>query len=253
MYAVELKGLVKEFGKKEKFLAVNDVSIQIEEGEKVAIIGPNGAGKTTTLMMMLGLITPTSGSAKIFNVPSVYRNSKALKSVGFCAGYANFKSELKVFHILKSYAMGAGIINPNDDVEEIVEKLGIKHLLNRSCKSLSSGQGTLVSVAKALVHKPKIAVMDEPTAFTDPEISKRIQNILDLYNKEYNMTVIITSHDMVEVERICDRVIFISQGKIILDSSLDKIFEKTGFKSLEEAWLSFAKEYEDLLNQETEI
>jgi ABC-2 type transport system ATP-binding protein len=252
MFALEAKNLVKEFGKS-KSRAVDNVSFAIKPGEKVAIVGPNGAGKTTTIMMALGLIEPTSGSALIFGDDPKGRNVKSMEQVGFCAGYANFRTDRKVFQILKYNAMLYGIENPDRAVEEILLSLDIKHLSNKRTKSLSSGQGTLISVAKALVHKPKIVIMDEPTAFTDPEVSQRIQDILSEYNEKFNMTVVITSHDMQEVERICGRVIFIAQGKVVMDATPNSIRESTGHKTLEEAWLSFAKEHEKEFTQEEEI
>lgn len=255
MLAVEVNSLVKEFGKKNKpkFVAVDNISFSIKPGEKVAIVGPNGAGKTTTLMMMLGLMLPTSGTVHIFGSESEKRNIGAIKNIGFCAGYSNLNTDRTVRQVLTYFAMVSDVPDYKKSVDKILDELGIQHLSEKKCNGLSSGQGTLVSVAKSLVGNPKLVIMDEPTAFTDPEVSRRIQSVIDKYNNEYNTTVLITSHDMEEVERICDRVIFISSGKVALDAKPQTLKQKTGFSTLEEAWLSFAKEHQNEYDSEQEI
>lgn len=220
--------------------AVNGISISIERGERVGIVGPNGAGKTTTLLMLLGAIEPDEGTVQLVGESLPAGRSSAMERVGFAAGYLPLPERLTVTETLIFFATLYGLASPEDEAARILDELSISHLGDQACESLSSGQGTLVGLAKALIHQPELIVLDEPTASLDPDVAMRVRDRLERMNTEHDMTVLLTSHDMREVEQLTDRVIFLRSGEVIADGEPAAVVAERGFESLEAMFLSEA-------------
>ena len=216
--------LVKEFGPKKKiFKAVNDVSFTLHEGEILGILGPNGAGKTTTIQMLFGALTPTSGSIKYFGKEFRDHREEILEMVNFSTTYINLPWLLTVRENLTFISFLYSISDRKKRIEEIVEIFRLKDLMHLSMNSLSAGQMTRVNLAKSLLNHPKVLLLDEPTASLDPEVAKYIREFLLEERKKFNMSIIFTSHNMAEVEEMCDRVIFIDQGKIVANDTPENL------------------------------
>ncbi len=235
--AVEVKHLVKRFGDK---TAVNGISLDVAAGARVGLLGPNGAGKTTTLLMLLGAVTPDSGSIRLngFGLPG--QRAQALTQVGFVAGYLPLPENLKVSEALKVFAGFYGLRRPDKIIADAVERFGIGELFNQQSRELSSGQRTLVSIVKSTLHNPKLLVLDEPTASLDPDIARRVRDALLDIHRERGTALLVTSHNMREVETLCQRVVIIARGSVAADGSPDEISAHFGTDDLEEAFLEIA-------------
>lgn len=235
--ALRARGLVKAF---RSTRAVDGVSFEVGPGERVALLGPNGAGKTTTLLMCLGTITPDEGQVEIFGHPLPRRRSRAMGRVGFAAGYLPLPDRLRVREVLGVFADLCGADRSGDAVGDALERFGVAHLADRMCVELSSGQRTIVGIAKAVLHRPSLLVLDEPTASLDPDVARRVRTALDALNAEEATTLVVTSHDMTEVERLCDRVIFLQNGRVVADGTSDEVTTAHGHDTLEDVFLHLA-------------
>lgn len=213
---VEVKHLTKRFG---IFTAVNDISFSIKEGEIVGFLGRNGAGKTTTISMLMGLLTPTSGTITIFGNDLQKHREDILARVNYSSAYINFPRRLSVYENLKIFAYLYDIPNRDKRIEEVIDLFNLLPLRNTEYNLLSAGQQTRVHVAKAFLNTPRILFLDEPTAALDPETAHDVRKLIVDMQKSHNISVLFTSHNMAEVEEICDRVIFIDQGKIIAEDT----------------------------------
>lgn len=229
--------LEKRFG---SLKAVDDVSLEISRGERVALLGPNGAGKTTTLLMLLGAILPDSGSIQICGHEMPAQRAEAAEHLGFSAGYLPLPDVPRVREILEIWASMYGLADPVEAVGSALSRFGIEHLHDRRGDQLSSGQRTVVGLAKATLHKPELLVLDEPTASLDPDVSERVRAILEEVAFNSNSALLITSHNMVEVERLADRVVFIANGKIVADGTPAELVASKGKSNLEEFFLHMA-------------
>jgi ABC-2 type transport system ATP-binding protein len=209
---VSVKNLTKIF---KKFTAVSDVSFEIRSGEIMGLLGPNGAGKTTTISMLLGLTLPTSGEIRILGKDVTKERSETLKEVNFASAYSQLQGRITVWENLTVFAHLFGIKNREARIKELLENLEITKIKNKQFQDLSAGQKTRVILAKSLLNNPKVLLLDEPTASLDPDISEKIQNLLLQIRKQYGTAILYTSHDMAEVTKMCDRIIFLSQGKIV--------------------------------------
>lgn len=197
------------------FSAVDDISFSIKEGEIVGLLGPNGAGKTTTIQMLLGLITPTAGTIKYFGRDLARNREECLAKINYSSAYSHMQGKLTVMQDLMIYAGLYNVAHAKKRIGELIEILDVKETLNQLFWKLSSGQKTRVNLVKSLLNFPKLLLMDEPTASLDPEIVDKILTlIVDMQQKE-GVAILYTSHNMTEVERICDRVIFLDHGKIV--------------------------------------
>ncbi len=233
------RGLVKEF---KRAIAVDGVDIEIKAGERVALLGPNGAGKTTTLLMILGAISPDKGEVEICGVPQRRNRSHAAEHVGFAAGYLPLAGEMKVREYLTMFGQIYGIPDPSKAIAEGLERFRIQHLSEAKGTQLSSGQRTLVGIVRAVLHKPRLLVLDEPTASLDPDVAGRVRGgILDLC-ADNGTALLVTSHDMLEVERLCERVLFLSAGRVVADGAPSEIAERFGREDLEGVFLHLADE-----------
>jgi len=223
MDILQVKNLTKKFG---NFLAVDNVSFSLKEREILGILGPNGAGKTTTIQMLLGVLTPTSGQIFYFGKEFLPNREEILENVNFSSTYTNLPWELTVKENLTYLSYLYQIKNRKQRIEKIVKIFRLEKLLNQQLQELSSGQLTRVNLAKALINFPKILLLDEPTAFLDPEAASYIRHFLLKQRQQFKVSIIFTSHNMAEVEEVCDRVIFINHGKIIDDDTPQNLARK---------------------------
>ena len=236
---LEVKNLVKKF---ESTIAVNNINLKIEKNNTLGLLGPNGCGKTTSIGMMLGLITPTSG--EIF-IDSVKLNSEnrinLLSLMNFASPYVELPKKLTVKQNLEVYARLYGVSNKNDRIEELVEDLNLSKFLNKNTGELSSGQKNRVSLAKSLINKPKLLFLDEPTASLDPDVGDFVREYLEKYKNKNELTMLLASHNMKEVERLCSKIIMMKQGKIVDEGTCEELINKHGRKNLEEVFLKLAR------------
>ena len=239
MAIVEIKNLIKKF---DKFIAVDDVSFEIGEGETVGLLGPNGAGKTTTIQMLLDLITPTSGSVKVFGKDISRHRTEILGQINFSSPYVALPGNLKVWENLSVFAGLYGVKNSKQKIDELANIFDIKELLPKMTSNLSTGQMTRLNLAKAMLNDPKLLVLDEPTSSLDPDIADRYRKLLKKIQKEKMLTILYTSHNMLEIEEICDRVIFLNKGKITDNGTPEEIIKKYGRKDLNDVFLAIARE-----------
>ncbi len=220
--------------------AVDGLSLTIEAGQRVALLGPNGAGKTTTLFMLLGVISPDGGHVEIDGLRLPEHRSEAMLRVGFAAGYMPLAERLRVREFLDLYGGLYGVEDPRERIDAGLDRFGIAHLANVMGNELSSGQRTLVGIIKATLHAPRLLVLDEPTASLDPDVAQRVrQGLRDLCDTE-GTTLLVTSHNMVEVTRLCGRVIFMSAGRIVADGSPSEVAGRFGRDDLEDVFLHLA-------------
>jgi ABC-2 type transport system ATP-binding protein len=235
--AIEVIDLVKEFGPRR---VIDGVSFTVPRGQVCALLGPNGAGKTTTIHMLLGLTLPSSGMIRILGTDVVADRSAALARTNFTASYVSLPWRLKVRELLRIYAELYEVPEPDAAIAEVGELLGIGRFLDRLGQSLSTGQQTIVLLAKALVNRPELLFLDEPTASLDPERAVAVRTLLRRIADERGMTILITSHNMTEVERLADRILFVANGRIAADSTAAELRERFGAEDLEEVYLKVA-------------
>ena len=234
---IEAVGLRKTF---EETVAVDGVSLTVPAGQQLGIVGPNGAGKTTTLLMLLGGIDPDEGHVDLLGHRLPHGRSAAMTEIGFAAGYLNLPGKLKVREALRFCAELTLLDDPEGAVEAVLEELDLGRLADQHCESLSSGQGTLVGIAQAVLHNPRLLVLDEPTASLDPDVALRVRDQIVALNEHHDTTLVMTSHDMREVEALTDRVLFLRSGQVLADGPADEITAERGHDSLEDMFLAEA-------------
>jgi ABC-2 type transport system ATP-binding protein len=234
-------GLVKRY---RRTLAVAGISLTVRRGERVALLGPNGAGKTTTLMMLLGVVTPDEGHVEVAGHLLPRARSRAAAEVGFAAGYLPLPERLRVREFLTHFGRLYGLAHPEPAVDLGLERFSITHLASNMGNELSSGQRTLVGIVKATLHRPRLLILDEPTASLDPDVALRVRTGLERLGAEEDTALLVTSHNMVEVERLCERVVFISGGRIVADGSPQQVAARFGRDDLEGVFLHLAAERE---------
>ena len=237
MYAIEARGLRKSF---DGVRAVDDLDLLVEEGEITAILGPNGAGKTTTLMMLLGMTEPDAGSVSLLGHRLPRERPLALERTNFSASYVSPPGDTLVKHYLWVFAQLYGV--PRTRAREVLDLLRIGELYERKTTDLSSGQRTLVGLAKALLNRPRLLVLDEPTASLDPEVGAMVREVLRVEQEREGFTILLTSHNMTEVERLCRRVVFLAHGRAVADGPPAEIAARYDREDLEGTFLSIAEE-----------
>ena len=236
---LEVKNLVKKF---KSNIAVNNISLQIEKNNTLGLLGPNGCGKTTSIGMMLGLITPTSGEIFIDGIKLNSENRINLLSLmNFASPYVELPKKLTVRQNLEVYARLYGVINKVERIEELVEDLNLSKFLDKNTGELSSGQKNRVSLAKSLINKPKLLFLDEPTASLDPDVGDFVREYLEKYKNKNELTMLLASHNMKEVERLCSKIIMMKQGKIVDEGTCEELVNKHGRKNLEDTFLKIAR------------
>ncbi len=226
---LEVKNLVKDFG---DFRAVNNVSFSVPRGKIVGLLGPNGAGKTTTIHMLLGVTSQTSGKVFFFGKDYNANRSEILQKVGYVSAFNTLQGRISVRENLNVFAHLYGIVEPKEKIAQLVDYFEIKDLLNQRYWDLSSGQKTRVNLIKAFINEPELVLMDEPTASLDPDIADKTITFIEEKRKTNNISILYTSHDMEEVTRICDEVIFLDHGKIFAQDTPLGLTKKIEFATL---------------------
>ena len=236
---LEVKNLEKKF---KNFIAVNNVNFLINEGKTLGLLGPNGCGKTTTIGMLLGLIKPSGGEILIDgkNLEKLNRE-KILSKINFASPYVELPKKLTVKENLEIYGRLYGIEFLSNRINELKEDLNLGSFFNKKTGELSSGQKNRVSLAKSLINKPDILFLDEPTASLDPDIGDYVRKYIEEYKSKNRISILLASHNMKEVERLCDEVIMMKEGKIVDRGTCDSLIEKHGRNNLEDTFLKIAR------------
>lgn len=238
MSVVSVKNLAKHF---DKAVAVEDVSFEIQKGEFVGLLGQNGAGKSTTIQILLGLITPTSGEISIFGLNPWKERVKVLERTNFSSAYVAMPPNLQVRENLEVFARLYGVKDRKNKINSLLTLFGVDHLSRKMTGALSSGESTRVNLCKALLNDPELLLLDEPTASLDPDIADKVRQLLRDIQKERGLTVVYTSHNMTDVEQLCQRVLFLHKGKIIAQGTPQEILEQVGKETLEEVFIAIAR------------
>ena len=236
---VEVKNLKKSYGLKE---AVKGISFKIKNDEILGLLGPNGSGKTTTIGMMLGLLKPSNGEIIIDGKKIEENRIEILKKINFISPYIELPKKLTVRQNLIVYGKLYSVSDIKKRIEYLSEKLRLGDLLNKITGELSSGQKNRVSLAKALINKPKVLLLDEPTASLDPEIGDFVRTFLENYKKEMKISILLASHNMNEVTRLCKSILMMKDGVIIDSGSPEELISKHGRQNLEEVFLKLTRD-----------
>ena len=240
---VEVKNIKKNYGKNE---AVKGISFNIKEDEILGLLGPNGSGKTTTIGMLLGLLKPTSGEIFINGQKLEGNRIEILEQINFISPYIELPKKLTVKQNLTVYGKLYKINNINERIEFLSEKLRLDGLLSSITGELSSGQKNRVSLAKALINEPKVLLLDEPTASLDPEVGDFVRSFLEDYKKEKKISILLASHNMNEVTRLCKSILMMKDGIIIDKGNPEELINKHGRKNLEEVFLKLSRSKNEL-------
>ena len=236
--SIEVINLSKSYKSKQ---AVNNINFKINENEIVGLLGPNGCGKTTTIGMILGLLKPTSGQVLINGIDIEKNKISLLHKMNFISPYIELPKKLTVKQNLTVYGKLYNINNLNDRIDYLSNKLRLNNLLDKITGELSSGQKNRASLAKALINEPTVLLLDEPTASLDPETGDFIRTFLENYKKEKKIAVLLASHNMDEVKRLCGSVLMMNHGNIIDRGTPDDLIKKHGRKNLEEVFLELVR------------
>ena len=239
--SIEIKNLSKHYNNIE---AVKNINFKINKGSIVGLLGPNGCGKTTTIGMMLGLIKPSSGAVFINdqNIESEKNRTKILEKMNFISPYVELPKKLTVEENLKVYGKMYGVNNLQDKISDLMKQLNLSEFKKRKTGELSSGQKNRVSLAKALINDPEILLLDEPTASLDPDVGDYIRTYLEGFASKKGATILLASHNMNEVERLCNEVMMMKNGNIIDKGTCRSLINKHGRKNLEETFLKIVRE-----------
>ena len=236
---IEVNNLTKIYN---KYVAVNKVNFKIEKNKTIGLLGPNGCGKTTSIGMLLGLITPTEGKILINNKNlNDYKRDEILSQLNFASPYVELPKKLTVKQNLQIYGRLYGVKNLDKYINEVSSDLDIKKFFERKTGELSSGQKNRVALAKSLINKPTILLLDEPTASLDPDIGDFIRSYLQEYKSKNEVTILLASHNMNEVERLCDSIIMMKSGKIVDRGTCEQLIKKHGRNNLEETFLKLVR------------
>ena len=236
---IKVQNLSKKFN---NFLAVNNINFTLDKNKTLGLLGPNGCGKTTSIGMMLGLITPSDGEVLIDNqnVNNI-NHDDLLSRMNFASPYIELPKKLTVRENLEVYGRLYGIKDLKYRISEISEDLNLNSFLNRKTGELSSGQKNRVSLAKSLINKPEVLFLDEPTASLDPDIGDFVRNYIETYKTKNKITILLASHNMKEVERLCDTVIMMKEGQIVDRGTCKDLISRHGRDNLEDTFLKIAR------------
>ncbi len=236
--SIKVTNLKKSYGTKE---AVKNINFEIKENEIIGLLGPNGSGKTTTIGMILGLLKPTSGEVLINGLKIEENPIEILQKINFISPYIELPKKLTVKQNLIVYGKLYSVKKLNEKIDYLVSKLRLDNLLNRVTGELSSGQKNRISLAKAIINDPNVLLLDEPTASLDPEIGDFVRTFLENYKKEKKVSILLASHNMDEVTRLCSSIMMMKNGIIIDQGKPNDLIKKHGRKNLEEVFLKLAR------------
>jgi len=230
---------------------VADVSFTVPRGEIVGVLGPNGAGKTTTIQVLLGLTSPTAGTVRVFGKDLDKHRVEILQRCNFSSAYTGLPSNLKVRENLLIFSKIYQVDRYREKIDQVLKLFEIDHLRDKITGHLSSGESTRVNLCKALLNDPELLMLDEPTASLDPDIADKVRKLLRRIQRENGITMIYTSHNMRDVEEVCDRVLFLHKGRIIAEGTPQQVIEKFRQKSLEDVFIRVARSGDLLGDGET--
>ena len=240
--AVEVRDLRKHYG---AVVAVDGISFALERGTITALLGGNGAGKTTTIAMLMGLVIPTSGSARVLGADMAHERHRVLHRINFESPYVDIPMRLTVRQNLEVYGWIYGVSGLAARIAELSRELRLDEFIERPYGKLSAGQKTRVSLAKALLNGPEVLLLDEPTASLDPDTADWVRTMLEQYAHDRGATIVLASHNMAEVERLASRVIMLENGRIIADETPEELITRFGRTNLEEVFLAIARRGND--------
>lgn len=220
---LEIKNLTKKFG---DFVAVDDISFSVKEGEIVGLLGPNGAGKTTTIMMLLGITEPTAGEMDMFGLKFTKHRQEILQKMNYSSAYAQLPWRLKVWEALYVFSQLYSMSDSFPRIGQLIKAFEVEEFRNTLIDDLSAGNRTRVSLCKAFINSPQLVLLDEPTSSLDPDIADKVRQFIKEARDRFKTTLLITSHNMAEVEELCDRVIFINHGRIIDEDTPEGLAKK---------------------------
>ena len=242
--SIEIKNLSKKFN---EVYAVKNVNFTIGTNKTIGLLGPNGCGKTTSIGMMLGLIKPTTGDIIIQNKNiNTFERNKLLSIMNFASPYVELPKKLSVKQNLQIYGRLYGVNDLSLRIDELAEDLNLKDFINKKTGELSSGQKNRVSLAKSLINKPEILLLEEPTESLDPDIGDYVRSYVQSYKSKNKVTILLASHNMAEVERLCDSVIMMKKGKIIDQGTSKEIINRHGRTNLEETFLKIVSSKDEV-------
>ena len=238
MSVIFVQHLTKRFGSQ---VVVDDLTFSVAAGEIVGFLGPNGAGKTTTLAMLLGLLLPTAGEVRILGLAMPAERQRILARVNFTSPYVSLPGNLTVDENLTVFARMYGLRSARERIDSLLERFGLAEMRGRIANRLSSGEGTRLGLVKALLNDPEVLFLDEPTASLDPDGAERVRDGLRAIRGQRRMTIFYTSHNMQEVERMSDRILFLFRGRQIADGPPGKVLRQFARESLEEMFLEVTR------------
>ena len=236
---LEIINLTKEYNSRK---AVKNISFNLNQNEIIGILGPNGCGKTTTIGMILGLLKPTAGKILINGIEIENKRVELLENLNFISPYVELPKKLTVKQNLEVYGRLYDVKNLKNKIEYLSEKLRLGEIINKITGELSSGQKNRVSLAKSIINDPIILLLDEPTASLDPETGDFVRTFLENYQKEKKTSILLASHNMSEVERLCSSVLMMNNGEIIDKGNPNELIKKHGRKNMEEVFLKLTRE-----------
>ena len=236
---LEVIGLSKTYNSKE---AVKEVSFEVNQNEIIGILGPNGCGKTTTIGMILGLLKPSKGKVLINGVEIENQRVDLLNQLNFISPYIELPKKLTVRQNLEVYGRLYDVNKHKEKIEYLCEKLRLYEFIDKLTGELSSGQKNRVSLAKSIINNPKVLLLDEPTASLDPETGDFVRSFLEEYQQENKTSILLASHNMAEVERLCSSVLMMNKGSIIDEGRPEELIKKHGRKNMEEVFLKLTRE-----------
>ncbi len=248
---IEVKNLIKHYGPADSgFTAVNNISFSVKEGEVVGFLGPNGAGKTTTIQMLLGITSLTSGTINYFGKDFQKNREESLQRINFASAFNTLQGRMSVMENLLVFAQLYSVKNPKDKIMNLVKYFKSEDLLNKIYYHMSAGQKTRINIIKSLLNDPDILLLDEPTASLDPDVADSTLSLIQDLKKTRNISLLFTSHNMDEITRICDRVIFLDQGEIVAEDTPLNLTKKISDAKLIISFDAKRENVENYLNNE---
>ncbi len=237
--AIAVTGLVKNY---RDVRAVDGIDFSVPRGATVGLLGGNGAGKTTTIAMIMGLVIPSAGTAKVLGIDMAHERHRVLHRINFESPYVEMPKRLTVRQNLKVFGTLYGVVDLARRIDELAGELNLKSFLDRPSGELSSGQKTRVALAKSLINTPDVLLLDEPTASLDPDTADWVRSHLERYRRERNAAILLASHNMPEVERLCDDVLMMKEGKIVDRGAPSELVARYGRETMEEVFLDVARD-----------
>ena len=236
---IQASNLTKKFNAQS--VALDDLSLVLKRGEVLGFLGPNGAGKTTAMHIFLGILTPTSGNVSVLGMSPFKQRHLISQRINFSSAYVSLPSNLKVYESLTVFAGLYGVKNKKQKIDELLEQFEIGYLKKRLNGALSAGEKTRVNLCKCFLNDPEILLLDEPTASLDPDMADKVRQIVKKVQCEKNVSIIYTSHNMVEIEEVCNRIIFINHGRKVAEGTSEEIVKEHGCKTLEEVFIKLVR------------